>query len=252
MARAGASRMLIRRIVSVPAAWTAMALIALLALLPVSAPLFRALFPGSPHPLYARASFVELFLAHCLLVGASSFIAAVIGLGAAIIVTRDRGRNFLALTRALAAIGQTFPPVAVLALSVPLIGYGLAPTLVALVLYGILPILEGALAGFMAVPAGVRDAAIGIGFSPWRLLTRIDLPLAFPFIVTGLRTSVVINIGTATVGASIGALSLGSPIIEGLAAANVAYVVQGAAVVALLAILVDQVFGLVAARFSPH
>jgi osmoprotectant transport system permease protein len=137
-------------------------------------------------------------------------------------------------------------------LRLPLIGYGLSPTHVARVHYGIQPILEGSLAGFMAVPAGVRDAAIGMGFSPWRLLTRIDLPLAFPFIVTGLRTSVVINIGTATVGASIGALSLGSPIIEGLAAANVAYVVQGAAVVALLAILVDQIFGLLAARFSPH
>jgi osmoprotectant transport system permease protein len=106
-----------------------------------------------------------------------------------------------------------------------------------------LPILENTVTGLEAVPAAARDAAIGMGFSPWQMLSRIELPLAWPFILAGLRTSTIINIGTAAIGSSIGALSLGSPIIEGLAANNPAYVLQGALVVAFLAILVDHMFG---------
>jgi osmoprotectant transport system permease protein len=227
-----------------PGLWIAALLVALLVWMPMSGPFFHALFPKNAHPVYTRASFFELTSAHCRLVGLSSLLAALIGIGAGIFVTRKNGRDFLGMANSLAAIGQTFPPVAVLALSVPLLGYGAAPTLVALTLYGILPILENTITGLDSVPVAARDAAIGMGFSPWRLLTRVELPLALPLIVAGLRTSVVINIGTATVGASIGALSLGSPIIEGLSAANIAYVIQGASVVAVLAILADNLFGL--------
>ncbi len=220
-------------------------------LLPVSRPLFQALFPENPHPLYTRASFLELTLAHCYLVALSSLVAAIIGIGIAVVVTREKGRDFLSLANSLAAIGQTFPPVAVLALSVPFLGYGAAPTLVALVVYAILPILQATLTGLESVPSAASDAARGMGFSSWQKLTRIDLPLALPFIAAGLRTSVVINIGTATIGASVGALSLGSPIIEGLSAANIAYVMQGAALVGLLAVLADQMLGSLARRLTP-
>jgi osmoprotectant transport system permease protein len=229
-----------------PGSWIAALLLLLLIWMPMSGPFFHELFPKNLHPVYTRASFFELTSAHCMLVGISSLLAASLGIGVGIFVTRENGRDFLGMANSLAAIGQTFPPVAVLALSVPLLGYGAAPTLVALTLYGILPILENTITGLDSVPVAARDAAIGMGFSPWRLLTRIELPLALPFIVAGLRTSVVINISTATVGASIGALSLGSPIIEGLSAANIAYVIQGALVVAVLAILADNLFGLLA------
>ncbi len=226
-----------------PGAWIAGALLALLLWLPASGAFFHTLFPSIPHPVYVRASFFELAFAHCILVGLSSVLAAIAGIGTAIFVTRASGREFFSIANAIAAIGQTVPPVAVLALSVPLLGYGAAPTLVALVLYAILPILENTITGLETVPIAARDAAIGMGFSPWHMLTRIELPLAWPFILAGLRTSTIINIGTATIGSSIGALSLGSPIIEGLAANNPAYVLQGALVVALLAILVDHMFG---------
>ncbi len=88
----------------------------------------------------------------------------------------------------------------------------------------------------------VREAADALGFSPFAKLRRVELPLAAPYILAGLRTSVIIAIGTATIGSTIGALSLGSPIVEGLAAENTAYVIQGAIVVALFAILVDRLF----------
>jgi osmoprotectant transport system permease protein len=236
---------LIRRIG--PFLWPWLALLALAALMPMTAPLFQAWFPDNPHPLYRRASFLELTLAHAILVGVSSLVAAIIGIGAALVVTSDKGRAFLPMAGALAAIGQTFPPLAVLALAVPALGYGLAPTLVALVLYTILPILEMTIAGLENVPQGVREAARGLGFSPLGLLWRVRLPLAAPFILAGLRTALIINIGTATIGSSVGALSLGSPIIEGLSASNTAYVIQGAVIVAAFAIATDRSFAAIAA-----
>jgi osmoprotectant transport system permease protein len=225
-----------------PVAWLSALLVALIAAMPFSAPVFATLFPGDPHPLYTRASFIELTLAHCQLVAVSSALAATVGLSLAIFVTRDSGRDFAGLVGAIAAVGQTFPPVAVLALAVPLLGYGAGPALAALTLYAILPILDGALSGLHNVPESARDSAAGCGFAPAGLLWRLELPLALPFILAGLRNAVIINIGTATIGSSVGALSLGSPILEGLSASNPAYVVQGGLIVALLAVTVDRGF----------
>jgi osmoprotectant transport system permease protein len=225
-----------------PVAFLLAVFIAVVFAMPLTAPFFHWLFPDLLHPVYARASFFELTVAHCELVFASTFVAACLGIGTGIYVTRDRGQEFLPLAGALAAIGQTFPPIAVLALAIPLLGYGAAPTLLALVLYSTLPILEATIAGLYSVPRAARDAGLGLGFSPAGLLWRVELPLAAPFIFAGLRNAVIINIGTATIGSSVGALSLGSPILEGLSASNPAYVLQGAVVVSLLAVLVDQVF----------
>ncbi|ACK51075.1 binding-protein-dependent transport systems inner membrane component [Methylocella silvestris BL2] len=235
-----------------PALWLAALLALLLAAAPFSAPLFALLFPDDPRPLYTRASFFELTLAHCELVALSSLIAAIIGVGLAIFVTRDSGREFGPLVSAVAAVGQTFPPVAVLALAVPLLGYGAAPALAALSLYAILPILEGALTGLANVPFGVRDAARGVGFASRPLLLQIELPLALPFILAGLRSAVIINIGTAAIGSSVGALSLGSPILEGLSASNPAYILQGGFLVALLAITADRGFAALETALGPR
>jgi osmoprotectant transport system permease protein len=227
-----------------------LAFTALVLFMPATAPLFHWLFPENPRPVFLRASFVDLTLAHAQLVALSAGAAAAFALAIAVFVTRPEGREFLPIVGALAAVGQTFPPAAVLALAVPALGYGEAPTLLALFLYSILPVLEGTITGLNAVPADAREAADGVGFSPAAKLLRIELPLAAPYIVAGLRTSVIIAIGTATIGSTIGALSLGSPIVEGLAAENAAYVIQGAVVVALFAILVDRVFEMLERRFT--
>ena len=92
---------------------------------------------------------------------------------------------------------------------------------------------------------------MGIGFAPRDVLWRVELPLAFPFILAGLRNAVIINIGTAVIGSAAGALSLGSPIIEGLSASNPAYVLEGAAIVALLAMAVDRGFAWLEERAHP-
>lgn len=221
--------------------------------MPLTRPLFHHLFPELRQPLYSRASFMTLALAHLWLVAVATAIAAIAGIGTGIFVTRASGRPFATLAGTVATIGQTFPPVAVLALSVPLLGYGAAPTLAALVLYAALPVLEATLAGLGAVPESARDAARGLGFPAWRLLAAIELPLAASVIVAGLRNATIINIGTATIGSSVGALSLGSPILEGLATSNRAYVIEGAVIVAFLAITTDRWFdvleGLVTRRW---
>ena len=222
--------------------WLSLFLIIAMVLMPKAEPLMRWLFPGDPRPIYTRASFFELTLAHVELVAISSFAAAAIGIGLGIFVTRKSGREFAAMISALAAIGQTFPPVAVLALTIPMLGYGAAPALVALCLYAIFPVIEATLTGLHAVPTAIRESAMGMGFSPLDVLWLIELPLAVPFILAGLRDAVIINIGTAAIASAAGALSLGSPIIEGLSASNPAYVLEGAFLVALLAVVADRCF----------
>lgn len=234
-----------------PGLWLTLLLLAAMFLMPKAEPLMRALFPDDLRPVCTRASFFELTLAHAELVAISSLAAAAIGIGLGIFVTRESGRKFAAMVSAIAAMGQTFPPVAVLALTIPVLGYGAAPTLLALCLYAIFPVIEATVTGLHAVPASVREGAMGMGFSPREVLRRIELPLAFPFILAGLRNAVIINIGTAAIGLAAGALSLGSPIIEGLSASNPAYVLEGAAVVALLAMAADRCFAWLEAFARP-
>lgn len=235
-----------------PFVWLLLLFIALLTLMPYSGPLFSVLFPELPRPLYQQQSFWSLTLAHFWLVGISSLIATVMGVGAGIAVTRPAGREFRSLVETIAAMGQTFPPVAVLAIAVPVMGFGREPAIIALILYGVLPVLQGTLAGLTSVPAGVVSVAQGMGMNGWQRLLKVELPLAAPVMVAGIRTSVIVNIGTATIASTVGANTLGTPIIIGLSGFNTAYVIQGAVLVALAAILVDRAFESLARYLSRH
>jgi osmoprotectant transport system permease protein len=225
-----------------PTLWIVVLFIALLFGMPQLAPVFEWSFPGVTPPVFARGSFFALWLSHAGMVLAASGAAAISGIALAIFVTRPAGRDFRALVSTLAAVGQTFPPAAVLALAVPAIGFGPRPTIVALFLYGLLPIIENAVAGLEAVPNATREAARGMGLSAWQLLRDVDLPLAAPVILAGVRVSVTIAIGTATIGSTVGALTLGTPIFDGLAGNKLPFVIQGAVLVALFAILTDLLF----------
>ena len=114
---------------------------------------------------------------------------------------------------------------AVLAVAVPVMGFSEQPAIIALVLYGLLPILQGTLAGIESVPPATREIARGVGMSARQILWRVELPLAAPVIVAGIRTSVIINIGTAAIASTVGTKTLGSPIIIGLSGFNTAYVI---------------------------
>jgi osmoprotectant transport system permease protein len=223
-------------------------LVALLLALPHAAPLFHAWQPSLPHPLYTRTSFLALTLAHLSLVLAATLAAVAIGLSLGILATRPLGRSLLPTVRAVAVIGQTFPPVAVLAIAVPLLGFGAAPTSFALVLYGVLPVLGQAVAGLDQVPAAALHAADGMGYGRWRRLLDVELPLAAGPIMAGIRLSAIVSVGTATIGSAVGATTLGSPIVEGLVGNNPAYVVQGALLVGVLALTVDAALAAVERR----
>jgi osmoprotectant transport system permease protein len=226
-----------------PLLWVGLLFAALLLRMEALRPFFHWAFPGVEPVVYDRASFPELFLAHLRLVATASLAAALVGVSLAVFVTRPAGRDFRTMVDLLAGVGQTFPPVAVLAIAVPLIGFGAWPTVVALFLYGLLPIIENAIAGLEGVPQAVREAADGMGLSPWQRLRTVELPLAAPVILAGIRVSVTIAIGTATIGSTVGALTLGTPIFDGLVANKLPFVIEGAVLVALFAILTDMLFG---------
>jgi osmoprotectant transport system permease protein len=225
-----------------PLLWVAVLFFALLLDMDALRPLFRWAFPQATPYIYDRTSFFELFLAHLGLVAGASFSAAIIGVALAIFVTRPVGGQFRTMVDTLATVGQTFPPVAVLAIAVPLIGFGARPTVIALFIYGLLPIIGNAVAGLESVPQEVREAAHGMGLSPHQRLFAVELPLASPVILAGIRVSVTIAIGTATIGSTVGALTLGTPIFDGLVADKLPFVIEGAVLVALFAILTDMIF----------
>jgi osmoprotectant transport system permease protein len=225
-----------------PLLWSLAALLLLAFGMPRLRPLFAAVFPALDRPMYVQDRFIDLLLAHAQLVAWSSSVATVAGVAAGVLVTRKAGREFRSVVDAIVAIGHTVPPVAVLAIAVPLIGFGNAPALVALSLYGLLPIVRATIAGMESVPVAAQQAATGLGMSAWQRLLQVELPLAAPVVLAGVRTSVGINIGTAAIASTVGARTLGSPIIVGLSGFNTAYVIQGAMLLALLAVVCGLAF----------
>jgi osmoprotectant transport system permease protein len=191
---------------------------------------------GAP-PIYDQGDLLTLALSHLGTVLVSAAASAIVAVGLAILVTRARGAQFLPLSRTLVNIGQTFPPVAVLAIAVPMVGFGQAPTLIALFAYGLLPIFENTVAGLQSCPPAVLEAASGMGMSPRERLLSVELPLALPLILEGVRLSLVINVGTATIGSTVAAKGLGEVIIAGLVSNNTAFILQGGLVTGLMAIL---------------
>ena len=206
------------------------------------APLFQPLARNNAPPIYTQTSLLALTLSHLAIVAAAVAASTIMGLVLAILVTRPAGREFLPLARTVTAVGQTFPPVAVLALAVPVLGFGTGPTLVALFLYGLLPVFENALAGLTGKPPPVTEAARAMGLTPWQRLWQVDLPLALPLLLAGMRLTAVISLGTATIGSTVAARTLGEVIIAGLLSSNTAFVLQGGLVVGILAVLIHHGF----------
>nr|WP_221269884.1 ABC transporter permease [Deinococcus budaensis] len=188
----------------------------------------------------------RLTLIHLGLVAAATLGAALLGVPLAVAVTRPGREALRHLTESLVGLGQTVPTFAVLALAVPVLGFGWPPTLLGLLAYGLVPVVSSGIAGLLAVDRGVLDAARGMGMTPSQRLRRIELPLARPALLAGVRTSAVYNVGTATVGAALGAGGLGEPIINGLSQQNTGLVLAGAVLSALLALSLDAWLGLAA------
>jgi len=212
------------------------------------APLFAPLTEYGAPPIYDQGSLLVLALDHLSTVFLAAAASAIVAVLLGVFVTRPAGIEFLPLSRTLINIGQTFPPVAVLAIAVPLVGFGELPTLIALFAYGLLPIFENTISGLRSCPPDVLEAADGMGMTANQRLLSIELPLAMPLIVEGIRLSLVINVGTATIGSTVAAKGLGEVIIAGLLSNNTAFILQGGLVTGLLAMLLYDTLAVVERR----
>jgi osmoprotectant transport system permease protein len=141
-----------------------------------------------------------------------------------------------------AGVLQTVPSIALLALMIPLFGIGAVPAIIALFLYALLPILRNTATALFSIDPILRKVAVGMGLTPGQRLRNVEIPLAAPTILAGVKTAAVINIGTATLAAFIGAGGLGEPIVTGLALNDTGLILEGAVPASILAILTELVF----------
>ena len=205
-------------------------------------PALMRIFPGRGD-VVVRATMLELTWQHLLLVLVSSTLSLITGTLLGIFAVIPAGRAFRELLLDFAAFGETFPCVAIIAITVPALGYGFMPTVVALYIYGILPILRNTITGIESIPADIMDAAKGTGMDRWQILAKIQIPLSIPVILAGVRTSVVINISAATIGALVGAGGLGVPIVSGIRNYSPILILKGSIPVGLMAMTADQLLG---------
>ncbi len=177
---------------------------------------------------------------HLMLTGVSllAAIAVAVPLGIAAYRMPRLARPIVYLTGVL----QTIPSLALLAFMIPLLGIGVPPALAALFLYALLPILRNTTAALFAIDPVLKKVSVGMGLTVWQRLRHVELPLAMPNILAGVRTAAVINIGAATLAAFIGAGGLGDRIVTGLATTNYTLVLEGASLAALLAVLTELAF----------
>ena len=180
---------------------------------------------------------------HLKLVALSLLLAVLAGIPLGVLAARSALLGGAILS--LSGILQTIPSLALLALLIPFLGIGAVPALVALFLYSLLPIVRNTYVGLTTLPQPLSEAAEAIGLSGAAKLFRVRLPMASPAIMAGIKTSAVINVGTATLAALIGAGGLGEPILSGIQLRQNALILQGAIPAAVLALLVQRAFDLV-------
>ncbi len=180
---------------------------------------------------------------HLLMVFVSMLGAIAVGVPVGIMLSRPSFYYVGKVIENVVNVGQTVPSLAILALFFTFLGLGFNTAVFALWLYSILPILRNTFAGIMSVQPEVVESAKGMGMSPWRVLSKIELPIAYPIIIAGIRTAIVINVGTATLATFIGAGGLGDMIVTGISVRREMVTFTGAALSALLAILLDYIIG---------
>ncbi len=196
------------------------------------------------------ARLLQRTLEHLGLVGLSLLAAALLGVPLGIAAFRRPRLGHLLL----GAVGvvQTIPSLALLVALIPLLGIGAWPALAALFLYSLLPIVRNTEAGLAAIPPELRESALALGLPPRARLRLVELPLASPSILAGVQTAAVIGVGTATLGALVGAGGYGQPILAGIRLADPGLILEGAVPAALLALAVQGVFSLLSRALVPR
>jgi osmoprotectant transport system permease protein len=195
--------------------------------------------PGAPGPGVVRRIAARLG-EHLTLVGISLGLSLLVAVPLGVLAARRRRVG----QAVLAAVGvvQTIPSLALLVLMIPLLGIGTRPAIAALFLYGLLPIVRNTHAGLLGIAPDLRESADALGLPGWFRLVKVELPLASPSIVAGVKTSAVIAVGTATLGALVGAGGFGQPILTGIRLADTGLLLEGALPAAALALAVEAAF----------
>jgi osmoprotectant transport system permease protein len=192
----------------------------------------------------------ERSLEHLFLVGLSLAFATIIAIPLGCLAARKPRLGSVLL--AGVGIAQTIPALALLVILVPLLGIGAGPALVALFIYGLLPILRNTHAGLTGIASPLLQSAEALGLPSGARMRLIELPLAMPTILAGIKTAAVINVGGATLGALVGAGGYGQPILTGIRLDDTSLILEGALPAAMLAIAVQWLFKLAEQRLVPR
>ena len=230
--------------------WTVIPVLMIIVVVLVYNQLLLAIEPGSmeANMLGSREigfkSVLDAALEHVYLILVSTGLAIAVAVPAGILITRQGLRDFSGLILGVANIGQSVPSIAILALFMGVLGLGATTAIFALWLYALLPIVRNTATGIEEVDPNVIEAATGMGMTTRQILLQIELPLAFPVMFAGMRTAAVINVGTAALGAFIGAGGLGTFIIVGIPLMRDRMILVGAILTAVMAVLVDWILGL--------
>ncbi|MCK9175882.1 MAG: ABC transporter permease [Desulforhopalus sp.] len=196
-----------------------------------------------------KAEILTLTLRHLEITGMSVLMAVAIGVPVGIMITRFKKSAGIVL--GIANIFQTLPSLALFGLIIPIMGIGYTPSVFVLFLYALLPIIKNTYLGIDSVDPAIIDAGKGMGMTDGQILGTIEIPLSLPVIMGGVRISTVINIGTATIAALIGAGGLGDLIFKGISMNNTNMILAGAIPTALLAIGADYLLGWMERRLTP-
>lgn len=199
-----------------------------------------------------KVDLIYLGQQHLYLVFWSMLFALLIGIPSGIVLSRPFARRWAEYVMQIFNVGNTLPPLAVLALAMVVIGIGDKPALFALFLASLLPIVRNTFSGLSAVPPSLIEAANGIGMTKWQRLRQVELPNAYPVMLAGIRIATAINVGTAPLAFLIGASSYGELIFPGIYLNDFPTLILGAAATALFALLLDMLLAALGRFLSPH
>lgn len=206
-----------------------------------------------PQTIIARkVDLIYLGQQHMILVFSSLALALLVGIPSGILLSRPFARRWAEYVMQIFNIGNTLPPLAVLALAMVVIGIGDKPAIIALFLASLLPIVRNTFAGLCSVPPSLIEAAKGIGMTRWQRLWQVELPDAWPVMLSGIRIATAINVGTAPLAFLIGASSYGELIFPGIYLNDFPTLILGATATALIALILDMLLAALGRWLSPH
>lgn len=199
-----------------------------------------------------KVDLIYLGQQHMMLVFWSMLFALLVGIPSGIMLSRPAARKWAEYVMQIFNIGNTLPPLAVLALAMVVIGIGDRPAIIALFLASLLPIVRNTYAGLCSVPVSLIEAANGIGMTKLQRLRQVELPNAWPVMLSGIRVATAINVGTAPLAFLIGASSYGELIFPGIYLNDFPTLILGAAATALFALILDMLLAGLGRLLSPH